>query len=149
LRTKIKIEGLEKLVKRLEKLDKAMGRRILRKVLRAGGTILLRAARNAVPVDTGTLKKSLGLRIYAKRSTGVVYAIVGPRTKFLRTFGKRRLLASKYSHLTEFGRKKGKRGGVIRGRRWLERAAKTASGAALAAMIQKAEVEIEREASRA
>jgi len=62
-------------------------------VLRAGAKPILKAAKDKVPVNTGLLKKSLGVSVSANRS-GWISARVGPRKGF------------KSKNLT--GRKKGK-----------------------------------------
>lgn len=80
---KAKIEGLDELVKQLrDELPKRMQNKILRKAIGEGSKLILKTAKAKVVKDTGMLKRSLGRKIVAKRSTGAVVAIIGPRTGY-------------------------------------------------------------------
>lgn len=76
-----KLEGLPELLKSLDGLKPALKNRILRNALKKGSAIILKAARAKVPVDTGILKKSLGVKDKTYPS-GVVVVLVGPRSEF-------------------------------------------------------------------
>lgn len=112
---KAKLEGLEQALRNLEALTRTVRNKILRKAANASARIVLKAARQLVPKNTGLLKKSLGVRVQTYRASGTVVAIVGPRTGFKKTrqgkkitaFGKKMKEAgqnpSKYAHLVEYG----------------------------------------------
>lgn len=161
---KVKVDGLAALIARIRSLEKKMANRIMRKVLRAGARELSNVAKSYIKRDTGTLYKSIGIKIKAYRNTGVVVAVVGPRTKFIKQTRKGKRWASKYAHLYEFGRKTFKqkdkivtvkRGGStysylragrmvrgVSGRKFMTKASKTAKARMSAAMIAKAREEL-------
>lgn len=88
---KITVSGDAETSANLAKLGAAMQGRIMRKALRAGSAVVIRKARALAPKDTGTLRKSIGVKIktYANKqdfggklrnvSTGRTVAIIGPR----------------------------------------------------------------------
>ena len=57
---KIKLEGMEKLQ---VKLKKNVQRRDIKRVVKENGKALQEASQRKAPVDTGTLKRSIGLEI--------------------------------------------------------------------------------------
>ena len=82
-RIKGKVDGLKDVMAKLATLQKQTTRsKILRKAVNAAARPMLQEARARVPVDSGWLKKSLGLRIQTYRSSGTVVAVIGPRTGF-------------------------------------------------------------------
>ncbi len=52
--------GDRELMRKLDKLSDKVGRRVLRKAMRAASTPVVKAVRQRVPVDEGTLKKAIG-----------------------------------------------------------------------------------------
>jgi HK97 gp10 family phage protein len=161
---RVKVEGLDKLFARIRALQKKMANSIMRKVLRAGAIELRNVARTYIKKDTGTLYKSMHIKVKAYRNTGVVVAVVGPRTKFVKQTAKGKRWASKYAHLYEFGRATFKqkdrvvvvkRGGTafsylrngrlirgVAGKKFMTRASKIAKARMAAAMIAKAKQEL-------
>ena len=77
---KMKINGLEPLLRRLGELDAKLRKKTLKKATEAGSRILLAEMKSRVPRDTGMLIKALGQKIRVYRNSGIVVAIVGPRT---------------------------------------------------------------------
>lgn len=73
--------GLRDVMRALDQLPKELQKSAEKAVLRAGGKPILKAAKSKVPVDTGNLKKSLGISVHANRS-GWISARVGPRKGF-------------------------------------------------------------------
>jgi HK97 gp10 family phage protein len=73
--------SLRDLMRSLDNLPKELQKSAEKAVLRAGGKPILAAARAKVPVDTGNLKKSLGVSVHANRA-GWISARVGPRKGF-------------------------------------------------------------------
>ncbi len=59
-RLRVRIEGGEKIVKRLKRMDEAAAD-VLLSAAREGGQIALKEAKSRCPVDTGTLRDSLKL----------------------------------------------------------------------------------------
>lgn len=154
----------------LKELKGAVQRRVMRKAVRAGAKPLVAAMRAAAPKDTGTLKKSIGVRITTTRKKDVV-AIVGPKRRFVRVVRGRKYVATKYRHLAERGRravrqgiKKGQKfkgkpfpiakgifrgsAGPARGRPFVG-AAGNAAQQALAAVNQVVAAELAKEAQKA
>jgi HK97 gp10 family phage protein len=80
LKIDTQVQGLDETLKGLEQFKGAVQRRILRPAIRQGATLILKAARRLAPVETGTLKKSMGSKIVSKGKQPRVVAIIGPRT---------------------------------------------------------------------
>ena len=74
-------QSLRNVMAALEKLPKEFQKSAEKAVLRAGGKPILKAAKAKVPVDTGNLKKSLGISVHANKQ-GWISARVGPRKGF-------------------------------------------------------------------
>lgn len=160
-----KVTGLENLLKQLGKLERKVGKKLTRDAVRAAAKdVVLKELKTAVPVDTGSLRTSLGYKVKTARKTGVVYAIVGPRSKFMKEVVKgkgwksytgRRVLTkvgkkfvgnrwpTKYAHLTEFGTKErvqkttGRRTGSVKAKHWMQ---KTITSTATAVQAKMADV---------
>lgn len=115
------VTGDKALKAALERLEKKVAKQSVRKAVNKTARKALKAAKAAVPVDTGTLKKSLAVKSKTLRN-GTILAFVGPRRGFkvdkktkVRTmtkFARVKQLSSgrvivmnptKYSHLVEFG----------------------------------------------
>jgi HK97 gp10 family phage protein len=113
-----RVEGVEKAIKSLDALGRTVKNQILRKAMRAGARIIITAARAKVPVDTATLKKSFSVKLKAYRQSGVMVAVVGPRTGMKKQVGTRIRGAhkgeavyrnpAKIAHLVEKGHARGK-----------------------------------------
>jgi len=73
---KVKMNA-EEIVMNLEKLEKKIQRKFVRKAMREGAKVLLNEARARVPVRTGNLKKSLGINTRTKKGNIEMY--VSPR----------------------------------------------------------------------
>jgi HK97 gp10 family phage protein len=78
---KIDTASLRGVLMALEKLPKELQRSAEKAVIRAGSKPLLQAAKQRVPVDTGNLKKSLGVTVRTAKG-GWVTAKIGPRSGF-------------------------------------------------------------------
>lgn len=78
-----KMTGLAGVLANLQKIASQTTRsKILRKAVTAAARPMLQQAKATVAVKEGWLKRSLGVRIQTYRQTGVVVAIIGPRTGF-------------------------------------------------------------------
>ena len=88
-----KITGGRELDKALKLLGQRTEKKLIGRAVRAGGKVIVKEARRRVPVRSGRLKKSLGVKVIRLR--GRQTAQVGPRREG--KFGVR------YGHLVEFG----------------------------------------------
>lgn len=78
-----KVDDLDAVQHTLAGLKKSMRNKILRKAIRQASKATTKAAKANAPVDTGLLRKSIGSKIKTYKS-GVVVAIIGPRTGYRR-----------------------------------------------------------------
>ena len=88
----IKIEGVKSIQRKLESLPEKLQKSAEQAVLRAGSKAILNAAKSHVQVDTGNLKKSLGVKVSMKRGAkfiGAGRAYIGPRTGFAHPSGRK------------------------------------------------------------
>ena len=69
--TRIEITGFKELRRRIATLDTRLQRRVYGAAVRAGGKVLVDAAKAAVPVRTGAVKASLVHRASSKPSKGL------------------------------------------------------------------------------
>lgn len=69
--SEIKIEGFAELRKRAAKLERGLQRRVYGVAVRAGGKVLVDAAKAAVPVRTGATSRSIVHRASSKPSQGL------------------------------------------------------------------------------
>jgi HK97 gp10 family phage protein len=93
----VKFEGFDELSRNLSEFSKRVERNIVMQGLRAGGRVIVVEARMRVPVRSGRLKKSMGMK--ANRDYGGPAISIGPRS------GKKEKYDAWYSHLIEFGTK--------------------------------------------
>lgn len=98
--------GEKELLRQLDRMDRKMGRKVLRKTTRAGSTPLRKAMRRMAPVgpdrmvkgelqEGGNLKRSIRTRYKFYSNSGVEVAITGPSY----------LHKGPHGHLVEFGTK--------------------------------------------
>lgn len=76
-----KLSGLDDAMKALSGLNQSVRNKILRKALDKASQPILKAAKERAPRETGLLRKSMGRRVIAYRSTGTVVVVIGPRSK--------------------------------------------------------------------
>ena len=91
----LEIKGLKELNNLLNKLPDKIAKKPLQNALRAGGNVVVKAAKAKAPVDTGLLRDSISVR-KSKEKTGAVHYQVGVYQKT----GKKRPF---YAHMIEFG----------------------------------------------
>jgi len=94
----VKFSGFDDVFKKLEQLPRRVESNVVRRAVRAGGAILVKEARSLVPVDSGTLKKSIGQKPQRARKSHF-FIQVGARA------GKKQKNDAWYAHLIEFGTK--------------------------------------------
>jgi hypothetical protein len=116
---RIRVEGLKEIDRRLGRLPDKLQHKILKEGVKEAVASVIRAAKALAPVETGTLRRSIGVRIksYQKKQTWV--AIVGPRRVLAPKF-REGLPTSKaardprfYGHLVESGAQPHKQKGVV------------------------------------
>lgn len=110
--SKTKIEGMDKILKKLSMLKKSAATKVMRKGIAAGTKVVLSGAKARLPTKTkylgkrsGLLRKSLGRKTKTYRQNGVVVGVVGPRKGFAKVIDGKRVDPVKYAHLVEGGRK--------------------------------------------
>ena len=168
---KLDLTGDKALMRNLDRLTDKVGRRVLRKAMRAAARPVVKAAKGFAPVSTGKVKKhlkdSIGTRFKWYGSTGTEVVVVGPRIKYKKekdSSGKRQLvrddkgrrisvLAGQHGYIVEFGTgprytKKGAFRGVGPAQPFMRPAWDSQKRAAEKAGIKKLLEEVEREARR-
>jgi HK97 gp10 family phage protein len=94
-------------MKDLDRQLKTFGQRVyknvMRQAVRAGGMVIVKAAKAKAPTESGQTKKSFGLKIKTYISHLAVVAIIGARTGFRIVIGKKPHDPSKIAHLIEEG----------------------------------------------
>lgn len=93
----VKIIGLKKIEKKLKKLDPNKAKGLLRASLRAGGRVVVKAAKARLGSNYKTLRKSLTVRVKRQRSARFMDAEVGP------TVGRDAKYNGWYAHIVEGG----------------------------------------------
>lgn len=124
-----KLSGLEDVKRRLEAVNAALRKTILRKATTAGGQILSREVKARAPRETGLLRRSISYKIRSYDGGARFLAVVGPRSgikEAVVTLGGTSVLARskkgkallaaggetsfrapvRYAHLLEFGTSK-------------------------------------------
>ena len=100
-KVKHSVKNLGEFKGQLQAVQRALRNRILRKAITAGGRPVLKAMRARAPSRTGLTRRSLGTRTRTYRGSGVVVAIIGPRTRIRDP--KTGHTPAKVAHLVEFG----------------------------------------------
>jgi len=67
----IRLDGADALERALDKLETKTSSKIMKKAMRDGAKVILRATKARAPVDTGYMKKALTVRAARKRKRGV------------------------------------------------------------------------------
>lgn len=93
----IRLEGADRLLKKLDRLKKGVRNKIVRRALMKASTPILKSAKARVPVDSKTLKKSLGRKSKTYKNGNVV-VVIGARGNVRNPDGKK---PTRYAHLAE------------------------------------------------
>lgn len=93
------IKGLEELISKLNGLPDKLETKVVRSAVRKGAILVRDKAREKVPVDTGTLKKSIKVR-NNRSGKGIISFKIGP------TSDKKRGTDIFYGRFVEFGTSK-------------------------------------------
>lgn len=166
---KITVKGAQQLQKKLDALAKQGAKRAMRKATTAGATVLLRAAREEVPVHEGLLKKAQDKKVTTKNNVaaGIVGGNVAKMKADAEASGKpNRGAVARAVHAVVHGKGKDQflrpanidwlvnnghvthEGQVVPPNPYLQRAAAAAMPEAERAYAAKLAAEIEKEASR-
>lgn len=104
MKASFKVEGLDQLVRKLNKLPDAVGHKIELEVLLDAGELVVERARELVPVDTGNLRQSIAVSemVRSGASAGLSLREGGHVTVYI---GPARGGAHDgfYGHMVEFG----------------------------------------------
>ncbi len=96
----VEIKGFDELLAKLDNITRRIRNDILRDALNETGTWIAGLMKAGCPVDTGTLRKSLG-RLTRKYHNGAVWVLViGPNRSVVKPIGVR---ATRYAHMVENG----------------------------------------------
>lgn len=113
----VDIKGLAELERDLLKLGDKMAKSVTRKAMSKARKVVVKEARNRVPVRHGALKKSIGAKRITRSRTQSLTDIIGARSRPSTVNGKK-VNPAMYAHLVEFGTKphaiKPKGGGLLR-----------------------------------
>lgn len=99
----ITIVGDKRLIRMLEQLPNKVFRKGLLSAGRKAMKPVIAIARARAPVDSGTLKKSIGIKVKVYRQTGTAAFVVGARKGFGTTIAGRPRDPYYYAHLVELG----------------------------------------------
>lgn len=139
---RVRLEGMQTLLKNLEQFPRTIQRRIIRKAVSAGSTPVLQAIKANTPRDSGQLKRSIGRKIKTYRNSGIVIAILGPRSGFRTVIDGRPRNPLRYAALVEYGTSKTPANAFMR------RAYATTKQTAQETIRQKLTEEIAKEAAK-
>ena len=146
----VEIKGMDKLKKKLERLERRGAKAVVRKAARAGGTVLLRGVRSSVPVNEGLVKKMMALKVSNRGLSAT--SIVGADVARLQNAANApeespEHRPSNIDHLLEYGHVN-RDGSFTPPTGFMRYAADATMPAAEAAYTSKLASEIEREAMR-
>lgn len=146
----IEIQGMERLKKKLNRLERRSAKAVVRKSARAGGAILLKGVRASVPVNEGLVKKMMTLKVSNRGLSAT--SIVGADVAKLQNAANApeespEFRPSNIDHLLEYGHTNPD-GSFTPPTGFMRYAADAYMPAAEAAYVAKAASEIEKEASR-
>lgn len=94
----IEIKGVDELLRKLRQLPEKVQKRVVVGAVRAAAKPLIKEARAKVPVDTGNLKKSIGVTKRRSKNKNIIHFSISPRKG-----GK---YNGFYGHFVEFGTSK-------------------------------------------
>lgn len=116
-RISARLVGFEQVFAKLKGFEPKLRQKILKKALPAGARVILKRARELVPIsddprlEPKLLKKALGTKVKAYSRSGVVIVVIGPRVGFKRNRKTKRREQTKFSRL--LGVKQVRRKGLL------------------------------------
>lgn len=139
------MKGFDSLLKKLYGLEKKGAGSAMRKAMRAGTSVLLKAVKAATPKDEGLLRKMQASKVYGRGLS--LAGLVGADVDKLEAAGAAGTRPSNIDWLVEQGHVT-PGGKFVPPSGYMRRAADTAMPAAEAAYINRLRAEIDREAAR-
>lgn len=103
-RLQIRVDGLAALMQTLDGLKLSLRNRVIRAATTKAGRIVSKSAKQLVAVDTGRLKRSIGVKVKAFPKRGAAVAIIGPRRGFKADVHGQTVDPVRYGHFVELGR---------------------------------------------
>lgn len=141
------LKGSKQLQRKLDELKLSAQRRVMRPAIRAGCSVVNKAAKQAAPSESGALKRAMGVKVVTRKRVGDVIGMVGVRVgeKYWREHGGEIRKPEKYAHLVEYGH-----GGPAPApaHPFLRAAFDANKGTALRVIADKAAVGLQKEAER-
>lgn len=109
------VTGIKEVARDIAALDKRIRNRVLKRSVDAGAKVFRTGLKASAPVESGLLRKSLGIKGKIYRSNGIYVAVIGPRSGFKQEVKIKRSVAGqrkkkivlqvrdpiKYAHLVE------------------------------------------------
>ena len=154
----VKLLGAKELIAKLQRLQPALQKRVMRPAVNFALTPMNSAARRNAPVETGLLRKSIGKKLKQYARSGTTWGGIGPRSGFgvnvakgetaTVKSGKRTSVIGRsrnplfYAHLVELG------AGGKPGVRFLTKAYQAHKAGAMSRLGAKVEKGIAKEATR-
>jgi hypothetical protein len=97
LRVKTDFSKIQKLADRLEK-------NLYKRAVRAGAKLCVADLRNRVPMVSGALKKSIAAKVDSPKGQTSAYAVIGPRSQYVKTVNGIKKQPARYFHFIDSGR---------------------------------------------
>ena len=103
LKTDMKLTGAKELIQTLDRLPRAMQRRVVRPAVRSALSPINKAAKRKAPTDEKLLKKSIGVKVKSFARAAIIWGAVGVRKGFRQVIDGKPRDPRRYAHLVEFG----------------------------------------------
>lgn len=124
-------------IKEVERVDKQFRNRIIRIGMNKACGIVKKAIAEKAKQDTGTLVKSLRIKVKSYKAKSAWVGVVGPKGSYTRTVGNKVYKPSRYASLLEFGTSK------MAKRPFLKPALDASKGQYLSTLIAKIREQVE------
>jgi len=80
----VTVLGMEEILKKLKKLPERVQKNVLTGAVRASAKPMIKEAKRLVPVKSGTLKKSIGIRKRRSKNKNIIHFSVAPITSVIK-----------------------------------------------------------------
>ena len=145
---RIDVSGVRPLMRVLEQLPAKLQARVVKPALRRAARPIIRAARSNLvanrSVETGGLRKSIGVKLKQYKARGVTVAIIGARRGVTKTGGE----PANYAHLVELGHRNARNGQEIPAKPFLRPALESTKSASVNEFRARLGRQIEKEAAK-
>jgi len=140
---KMNVSGVDTTLAGLDEFKASVQRSITRQALRSSVGPLRKAVKAGAPVESGALKKSIGVTKLKTTRRGNINIKVGPRDGFDIQYQGKKRNPVKYAHLVELGTSKG-----VKPTHWMREARKASEPEVLAKFADKMRQLIDRYRAR-